>query len=663
MKRTIFATLAICLFASAVIFADDLANLKKYEYGGDQASLLAVERQVEDSMADKAKQHAMAATLLDVMTDKNATLAAKQHAGIMLRICGTEAEVPGLANMLGDAKRGEFAREALERIPGKAAAAALRDALGRLKGPALVGVINSTANRHDGEAVAALVGLTGCDDAKVAASAAHALGRIGGSEAAACLKRLAAGGKDAGVAGAYLACGTIAMDSGDKAAAAEIFKTLADAKYPAPVRHGALTGQLLLADDPGVLITRWLGGDDPQARRVAADNITKQSAEWLSAACRGKALAEAILFAEILAARSEKAALPILTEAAKQTGNQDLRIRGMTAMATVGDRDSVSLLIEALGEETPVSRAATSALSTLPTDLVDAAVLAAYKNSEPRQRAALSDVLVARRMTAAVPLLLELARVENDGALRSDVVFSLRGLGDETTLPKLVEIILVVKDRTHSDKMQTTYLELAKKHENTVEPIIAAMKDDASTVRLLPVLGRVGGKVALKKIDKAIAAENVDVRAAGIRALCNWPDASVADRLAKLAKDDKDKGVRTAALRAYIRVVSLKSDRPEEETLDMLKKAFQVAERPEEKVLVTERAGAVRHMQTLRWLVLLLDNEAVAQAACGSIVELAHHRYLRNPNRDEFAKALKRVIEIGKDAPTVDRAKRYLEGV
>ncbi len=663
MKRTTTLTIAICLWASSTIFADDLADLKKYEYGGDQASLLAIERQVEDSMVDKAKKSQMAAKLLDVMTDKTATLAAEQHAGIMLRICGTEAEVPALANMLGNGKLGDFARGALERIPAMAAGKALRDALGRLKGPALVAVINSTANRHDREAVGALVGLTGCDDAKVAAAAAHALGRIGGAEAAACLEKLAANGKDVELAQAYLSCGIIAMDSGDKAAAGEIFGTLADAKYPAPVRRGALAGQLFLADDPETLLTRWLGDDDPEACRVAANNLPKQSSDWLSASCQGKPPSKAIVFAEILASRSEKAALPILTDAAKQKDNQDLRVRGMAAMAKVGDRDSVSLLIEALGEETPVSRAATSVLSTMPSNLVDEALLGAYKKSDGRRRAALSDVLVARRMTGAVPLLLELAKIENDAALRSDVVFSLVALGDEKTLPKLVEIILAVEDRTHSDKMETTYLEIAKKHENTVEPILAAMKNDAGATKLLPVLGRVGGKVALEKIEKAIASENLDVKAAGIRAICNWPDASVADRLAKLAKDHKDKGVRTSALRAYIRVVSLKEDRPAEETLDMLKKAFQVAERPEEMILVTNRVSAVRHVQTLRWLVTLLDKDVVAQEACGSIVDLAHHRYLRNPNRDEFVKALKRVIEVSKDDETVNRAKRYIEGV
>jgi hypothetical protein len=42
---------------------------------------------------------------------------------------------------------------------------------------------------------------------------------------------------------------------------------------------------------------------------------------------------------------------------------------------------------------------------------------------------------------------------------------------------------------------------------------------------------------------------------------------------------------------------------------------------------------------------------------------LAHHRDLRNPNRDEFVKALRRVIEVSQDASTVSRAKGYMEGV
>ena len=57
-----------------------------------------------------------------------------------------------------------------------------------------------------------------------------------------------------------------------------------------------------------------------------------------------------------------------------------------------------------------------------------------------------------------------------------------------------------------------------------------------------------------------------------------------------------------------------------------------------------------------------LNQPAFAQEACGTVVELAHHRELREPNKAEFDKALDVVIRIGKDPGVVDRAKRYKKG-
>ena len=663
MKRITIIVLMVCLLAAPPVPADDLSELKKYEYGGDQACLLAIERLVEDSMNDAVQQSAMAAKLLDVMTDPAGTLAAKQHAAIFLRICGTDAEVPALEKMLGDGRLGEFARQTLERIPGPAAGQALRNSLQRLQGPALVAVINSVANRHDREAVGQLITLAKADDPQVAAAAVHALGRIGGPEATACLGRLAAANSDAATAQAYLSCATLALEAGDKEAAATVFAALADAKYPAPVRRGALVGQLAVADDSGALLAKWLDSGDAAARRVAADNLDKQPSEWLLAASKGKPLDRAIVFAELLASRGDPAALPLLVSAARQKDDSALRMRGIIAMTKVGDRSSVALLIEALGDEPAVARAAVSVLSSMRAGLVEDAVMKAFRESAGAKRGLLADVLVARRMGESIPMMLDLAKIENDGELRSDVVFVLVNLGDDTTLTALVSLLLKVKDRQHRDRLETTYLEIAKKHGNTVEPILAAMKDDAGTVTLLPVLGRVGGPAAQKKVEEALVSGDPAKRAAGIRALCNWPDATVAEKLAELAKGDQQQGVRVAALRAYIRVVSLESERPDAKTLQMLQWAFGAAERPEEKNLVADRVSTVRTMETLRWLVKLLDDDVVAQAACRSIVDLAHHRDLRNPNREEFVRALRRVIETSKDASTVSRAKGYIEGV
>jgi hypothetical protein len=93
----------------------------------------------------------------------------------------------------------------------------------------------------------------------------------------------------------------------------------------------------------------------------------------------------------------------------------------------------------------------------------------------------------------------------------------------------------------------------------------------------------------------------------------------------------------------------------------MLKQAIELAQRDEERALVLERASAVRSVETLRFLLPYLDT-ALAQPAAKSIVELARHKELREPNRQEFAAALRTVIKISTDPTTVEKARRHLQG-
>jgi hypothetical protein len=64
-------------------------------------------------------------------------------------------------------------------------------------------------------------------------------------------------------------------------------------------------------------------------------------------------------------------------------------------------------------------------------------------------------------------------------------------------------------------------------------------------------------------------------------------------------------------------------------------------------------------MDTVHWVLTYFDDPKLAQDACFSIVEMAHHRELRHPNKAEFEKILDRVMATSKDAIVVERARRY----
>jgi hypothetical protein len=101
---------------------------------------------------------------------------------------------------------------------------------------------------------------------------------------------------------------------------------------------------------------------------------------------------------------------------------------------------------------------------------------------------------------------------------------------------------------------------------------------------------------------------------------------------------------------------------PDDKRLAMLKQAIQLAQRDEERALVLERASAVRSVQTLRFLLPYLET-SLAEPAARSIVELARHKELREPNKKEFGAALTKVIKTSTDPTTLDKARRYLQGL
>jgi hypothetical protein len=94
----------------------------------------------------------------------------------------------------------------------------------------------------------------------------------------------------------------------------------------------------------------------------------------------------------------------------------------------------------------------------------------------------------------------------------------------------------------------------------------------------------------------------------------------------------------------------------------MLKAAMDLATCDKDRKLILNRAGAIRTMSTLDYVASYLDNPRLAQEACATIVELAHHRDLREPNKARFDRLLDRVIAASRDPVVVERAKRYKAG-
>lgn len=367
-----------------------------------------------------------------------------------------------------------------------------------------------------------------------------------------------------------------------------------------------------------------------------------------------------------LADRGDRAARAAVLDTLAH-GEVAVRAASLAAIGALGEAADAALLCESLVSEDASERAAArKSLVKLTGDGVIAAIVAQMQEAPASLHAALIGILTERHAVEVVPTLLSDATL-GDAEVRAAAMVALGELADQEHLAGMVAGVLTAapgKEREAAERAVVAVCMREKDPERRAEPLLAAFDalDAADRLAVLSTLGRVGGDKARAIIEAAIADGDAEQHKLGLQALCNWPDASVAPRLIELATSDEHPPHRTTALRALIRVAPLPDGREDLEKLELLKQAMEMCTRDEERHLVLKRASAVRIPETLAFAVSYLDQPAYAQQACETIVELAHHRALREAIKAAFDHALDQVIAASQDAVVVDRAHRYKQG-
>lgn len=359
-----------------------------------------------------------------------------------------------------------------------------------------------------------------------------------------------------------------------------------------------------------------------------------------------------------LADRGDAAARPAVLEQLA-AGDEAVRVAAIESLTLLGQADDVPQMVPFLGKSAAEQAAARNALSRLAGDGVSGQVAAALKGPDAAQRVALIEILAARRAASEVEALAPLA-TDIDAKVRAAAVAALTQLAGPPQVGGLVQAFLAAPAGAERDALERAIAQASLRGEgDKAAPLLAAraaLPVSEQTI-LLPVLGRVGGAQTLALVEAAIA--DPKLREVGLKALCNWPDASVAPRLVELIALEKNPQQRILLLRALIRVAPLPDDRPLAEKLALMQTALDLCTRDEDKNYVLQRARAIRIPETLKFLRPFLDQPAHREVAAESIVELAHHRTLREAAKPEFMAALDQIIAVSKDPTSVERATRY----
>ena len=593
-----------------------------------------------------------------------------------LRYIGREECVGAVAPWLDDkdVHVRDAARRALAKNPSPEALAKLRAKLANAADARFkAGLINVLGDRGDEAAVPALAQELSNRESLVAEAAARALGKIGSAEAAQALgaaRAKARGDLRRRISDSCLLCADKLLKEGKAQDAAAIYKQLNSKDEPRGVRLAALKGVLATADDQaGTMILGILAGDDADARKVATGQIGCLSAEAAKSLAGGLAKlppAGQVALLDALAARRVKSAQPAALVLVN-SGEESVKLAAMHAIGSVGDSSAVPMLLEAIKGGGTVGDAARGSVERLLGADVDQKLVALMKDAkDSAQRNLLIEILERRFAVAAVPTLLA-QYAEASPEVRHRTIAAVTRLAGPEHVGTLIKLMLKTEnaaERTEIEKAVISACQRVSEGDKQSDAIfnVYAASGAAEKAVLMPLLGRLGGSKVLEIVRAALASDNADEYENGLQAICNWPDASAAGDLLKLAQNAKTPEQRVRALRAMARVVVLQGHGSNKDKLAMLKKGLELAARNQDRSLVAERASALRDIETLRFVVPLLDDPAVAQAACRTVVELAHHKELREPNKDEFEKALDKVLLVCKDRKLIERAAKYKTG-
>ncbi len=634
-----------------------LAKVPAFKYGESRAALADAERMVPPLAQDAALRKEIEKRLIALLTGEG-TNDGKAFVCRQLSFVGSAEAVPSLAKLLPDKEMSHHARIALERMPCPEAVAALRDALGKVQGALLVGVINSLGERRDAASVPALGGLVGGADEAVAEAAVAALGKIGGAEAAKAVAAARARASEKlrpAATDAYLLCAEQLVAAGKRAEAAAIYKEVYEGEKKEHLRTAAFRGLLATGDEAAwALIIKTLSTDDPKmwgtaaafAREIPGSEATKA----LAGALPKLAPPAQVLLLGALTARGDAAALPAVLEAARSK-EESVRVAALAAMGRMGDASCVPLLagLAAKGQGAEQG-AARKALIELRAKDVDPALIAAANAGDAPARAELIRVLAARNTVAAVPALLKAAE-DADKAVRTEAMNALGVLADAKALPALVKLLAEAKaddERATAEKAVVAACRRVEDKEAATAPVLAALPGANAPVRcaLLRVLAKVPSAKGLEALRAAAKDADAAVKDMAIRGLSDWPDAAPMPDLIAIARTAEGQVHKVLALRGFIRMAALPSERPAEQAAKLFADAMTLAASPDDKKLVLAALANVNHQAALDLAVGCLADPNLEVEAATAVVQIA--RNVRKANRDAAKAALQKVVEVCK---------------
>ncbi len=566
-----------------------------------------------------------------------------------LAIYGTGAAAPELAKLLTNEQLASWARIALEAIPGKEADDALRGATANLNGKLLVGVINSIGVRRDRDAVTMLIEKLNGQDTDVASAAAIALGKIGGDTSSDALRKSLAKADPkvrSLVAEGCVLCAERFLAEGNATLATTIYDEVRNADLPKQRIVEATRGAILARNQSGIpILVEQLRSTDPVMFQLGLQTAREIAGKDLDAALLaevGQAAPEkAALIVTALADRKEFNDLPTMIQLASK-GPKEVRVAALGAISRIGDASCIAPLLSiALADNGELLQPAKAALVEIPAENVAQEIVKMLPTSKDALQQLLIEVVGLRRVEATAELVKGLDSPSK--AIRTAALVSLGSTIPQEKLAILIEQIVAPKNAEDAtvarQSLETAAIRMPDREACAAQLASAAAKAPLETkIKLLEILGAVGGTKALETIAMAAKDSDPQLKDISSKLLGDWMTIDAAPVLLDLAKTGPADKFQVRAMRGYIRFAR-QFVMPDKDRVDMCAKALEAAKQPAEQKLIVENLARYPSVGTLKLAIGALQIPEVKADAMQAIQTIAKKLSDKKEVRELMSKA------------------------
>ena len=427
--------------------------------------------------------------------------------------------------------------------------------------------------------------------------------------------------------------------------------------------------QANVVNDAGEIVAQAIEESEPKIQSAAfmlvgeiedSDQIKAIAARWSKLSVPAQ-----VQLMTALANKGDSAALEAVTDAVKSE-NSEVKIAALKALASVGDASSVTLLAETAAESRGAQRnAARESLYNISGAGIDDAILQAIEKAKAPVKVELIRSVGQRGIDEAVDILLKTAK-DKDKNVQTESLKSLRVIAGQKDIASLVEI-LKNSSGTAAKEAEKTIIAVGRKAIDKekysgviLESLSSARKPEVKT-SLLGILGKLGIRQTLPALRKAVNDKNEKVKDAAIRALAEWPDAAAIDDVFEIAKSTANERHKGLALRGYVRMVGMASQKSAGEQAKMYEKAMSLASSAGEKKAVLAGLGDVKSVAALELAAHCLDDKDLQQEAELAVVEIAWSVFEDNPEKTKAV--LEKVLSISKNDNAREDAQEILEEI